>query len=70
MNQTAVISSAFFHEGRPWIPWSIGFTEYFIEKRGYDPQEKLLTCFSMGKGRRRFVMIIGRQWRSVSKKVI
>lgn len=39
-----------FHEGRPWIPWSIGFTEYFIEKRGYDPQEKLPYLFFDGEG--------------------
>ena len=29
-----------------------------------------LICFLMGKGRRRSVMIIGRRWHSVSKKVI
>ena len=39
-----------FHEGRPWIPWSIGFTEYFIGKRGYDPQEKLPYLFFDGEG--------------------
>ena len=39
-----------FHEDRPWIPWSIGFTEYFIEKRGYDPQEKLPYLFFDGEG--------------------
>lgn len=39
-----------FHEGRPWIPWSIGFTEYFIGKRGYNPQEKLPYLFFDGEG--------------------
>lgn len=39
-----------FHEGRPWIPWSIGFTEYFIEKRGYNPQENLPYLFFDGEG--------------------
>ena len=38
-----------FHEGRSWIPWSIGFKEYFVEKRGYDPQEKLPYLFFDGE---------------------
>ena len=39
-----------FHEGRPWLPWTADFIKYFIEKRKYDPQEKLPYLFFDGEG--------------------
>lgn len=39
-----------FHEGRPWLPWTETFMDYFQEKRGYSPKEKLPYLFFDGEG--------------------
>ncbi len=37
-----------FTKGRPWIPWSEGFEDYFRKKRGYDIREHLIFLFYKG----------------------
>lgn len=39
-----------FHKGRPWLPWTEDFLDYFRKKRGYKPESELLFLFFDGKG--------------------
>lgn len=41
---------SFFTPGRPWLPWTDGFPEYFAQKRGYDPVPLLPYLFYEGEG--------------------
>lgn len=34
-----------FSEGRPWLPWTLGFEDYFEEKRGYQLLDQLGSLF-------------------------
>ena len=39
-----------FRADRSWIPWTYGFTDYFREKNGYDPIDKIPLFFFEGEG--------------------
>ncbi len=39
-----------FTPGRPWLPWTAGFVDYFRVHRGYDPTGKLPLLFFRGEG--------------------
>lgn len=39
-----------FTPGRPWLPWTAGFVEFFRTQRGYDPTDKLPLLFFLGEG--------------------
>lgn len=39
-----------FTQGRPWLPWTISFSEYFLNKRSYSLLEFLPLLFFHGSG--------------------
>ena len=39
-----------FGADRSWIPWTYGFAEYFREKNGYDPVDRIPLFFFEGEG--------------------
>lgn len=39
---------SFFTPGRPWLPWTDAFTEFFSSRRGYDPTPMLPYLFFEG----------------------
>lgn len=54
-----------FAKGRPWIPWSDGFSGFFLQKRGYEIEEYLPYLFydgdNCGKYRHDF-------WRTMTER--
>jgi len=39
-----------FTPNRPWVPWTDDFVEQFINRRGYDPSDRLCCLFFDGEG--------------------
>ena len=59
-----------FGADRSWIPWTYGFAEYFREKNGYDPVDKIPLFFFEEKAVRKYGMIIGMRLHYVLVKTI
>ena len=53
-----------FTPGRPWLPWTDAFAEYFISRRGYDPIPMLPYLFFEGP---RCAQIRHDYWRTITE---
>ncbi|MCE1196990.1 hypothetical protein LWX53_10900, partial [bacterium] len=51
--------------GRGWIPWTFGFAEFFAERRGYDPYDRIPLVFFGGEGQD---AIRHDYWRTVTER--
>lgn len=54
-----------YAQGRGWIPWTFGFAEFFAERRGYDPYDRIPLVFFEGKGQE---AIRHDYWRTVAER--
>ena len=55
---------SFFTPGRPWLPWTDGFVDYFTAHRGYDPTPLLPCLFFDGPSSTR---IRHDYWRTITE---
>ena len=55
---------SYFTPGRPWLPWTDGFVDYFIAHRGYDPVPMLPYLFFDGPGH---TQIRHDYWRTITE---